>query len=233
MKVSEENGQIHSGDRLGVSKLYPGYAAKMTRSGQSVGIALADSTSGTDVIVAFVNLGYQQMDIGTSSDGTKITVAKDVDFQGNSLLNVRAIASALGKWSIDENGLLTVAKVKADVGEFGVVQSRVVKSQLGVTFTDRVTGQLYCVFVANGQSSTVPGDCDSINPDTASGNSPPSAAETPPAGANPQMPPPVSLPTTTEPASPTPGASAAVNDPATPVPPTTPVDSATSSAATP
>ena len=66
----------------------------------------------------------------------KITVAKDVDFLGNSLLNVKAIASASGKWSLDENGLLTVDRIKASVGEF----------KLGVTITDRTTDQPVCVY---------------------------------------------------------------------------------------
>jgi hypothetical protein len=253
VKVSEENGQIHTGDRLGVSKLNPGYAAKLIGSGQSVGIALADSngeTEGLDTILVFVNVGYQQMDIGSNADGTKITINKDVDFQGMSLLNVKAIASASGKWSVDENGNLTVVKVSADV----------VKSKLGVTINDRITGQPYCVFVANGQSQTMPGDCESITPDSSSGSSPPSGstnatvASTPPTASDSSTPSSTtptaasdSSPTTTQPTSAAPAAatsqpaqqstapdaSAAVNDPATPVPPTTPVDSATSTATTP
>jgi len=67
--VTEENGEIKAGDRLTVSKTLPGYAMKMTESGQSLGIALESSAAGTDKILAFVNLGYQRIDVAQASCG--------------------------------------------------------------------------------------------------------------------------------------------------------------------
>ena len=60
VNVSEANGPIHTGDRLTVSKTLPGYAMKMTESGQSLGIALEPS-AGRSKIAVFINLGYQRM----------------------------------------------------------------------------------------------------------------------------------------------------------------------------
>ena len=57
VKVSEENGAIHAGDRLTLSATLPGYAMKQTTAGQSIGIALENS-SGTGKVLTFVNLGY-------------------------------------------------------------------------------------------------------------------------------------------------------------------------------
>jgi hypothetical protein len=166
VKISEEHGRVHAGDRLAVSKALTGYAAKMTESGQSIGVALADSTSETGNVLAFVNLSYEQMDISSSADGTKITVAKDVDLQARSLLSVKAIASASGKWNIDEEGLLTVSGIKTDLGEF-----RPLKSPPGLTILDRATGQPVCVYSENNVLKTTPGDCDSVGSDTSRGSS--------------------------------------------------------------
>ncbi len=115
VKVSEENGQIHAGDRLGVSSQLPGYAAKLVTSGQSIGIALEDShggSNGTDEVLVFVNLGYQKIEVAQNSSGQLVLADADYDFQGHSILNVKSIASSTGKWSIDENGLLAVEKIQ-------------------------------------------------------------------------------------------------------------------------
>ncbi len=115
VKVSEENGQIHTGDRLTASIQLPGYAAKMIESGQSIGIALEDShggSDGTDEIVVFVNLGYQKVEVTQNAQGQLVAIDHDLDLGGHSMINVKSIASANGKWSIDENGLLIVEKIQ-------------------------------------------------------------------------------------------------------------------------
>ena len=66
---SDENGQVCAGDRLRVSRTLAGYATKMTESGPSIGVALADSASELDIIVAFVNLGYEKIEDGIGGDG--------------------------------------------------------------------------------------------------------------------------------------------------------------------
>ncbi|OGE80898.1 MAG: hypothetical protein A2720_00335 [Candidatus Doudnabacteria bacterium RIFCSPHIGHO2_01_FULL_46_24] len=114
IKVTEENGEIKAGDRLTVSKTLPGYAMKMTESGQSIGIALESSAAGTDKILVFVNLGYQRIDVAVNASGDKMVYDKDIDMSGFSLLNVKAIASLSGKWAIAEDGTITATKVVAD-----------------------------------------------------------------------------------------------------------------------
>ncbi|MES3005009.1 MAG: hypothetical protein V4690_02775 [Patescibacteria group bacterium] len=59
VKISEENGIIKVGDYLTTSMTRTGYAMKMTESGQSIGVAMEDSSSEKDKILTFVKLGYQ------------------------------------------------------------------------------------------------------------------------------------------------------------------------------
>src|SRR3989344_2456615 len=62
VKFSPENGSVSVGDRLTVSATIPGFAMKLTESGQSIGIALENS-NGQDKILVFVNLGYYIPDL--------------------------------------------------------------------------------------------------------------------------------------------------------------------------
>lgn len=156
LQVSEESGQIHAGDKLAVSEQVAGFASKLTQSGQSIGIALADSsggTSGTDIIPVLLSIGYQEIKVATNAQGQIVTVDKDYDFAGHAILNVKSITSQSGKWSIDDSGLLVVEKVKA----------KVVETEKGVTITDHTTAALYCVYVDSGQMKTIPGACDDPN----------------------------------------------------------------------
>ncbi len=117
VKVSEENGQINAGDKLTLSKIQPGYAMKMTESGQSIGTALQnfsdssanDTTTGLGMIQGMISIGYQHMDVAQNDSGKLVTTAQDLDMNNFSILNVKSILAASGKWSIDENGNLAVA----------------------------------------------------------------------------------------------------------------------------
>jgi hypothetical protein len=55
--VTNENGPIHVGDRLTISNTIPGYAAKATTSGWTIGTALQSSLSDTttSTVIVFVN----------------------------------------------------------------------------------------------------------------------------------------------------------------------------------
>jgi hypothetical protein len=110
VKVSEENGPVKAGDRLAVSKTLPGYAMKMTESGQSIGIALENSEQITDnskqTILVFVNLGYQQINVAQNADGQLVTT------DNSKQITVNSIASLNGKWSIDDGGTLIAEKVQ-------------------------------------------------------------------------------------------------------------------------
>jgi hypothetical protein len=153
VKVSEENGQIHAGDRLALSTQMPGYAAKQIASGQSIGTALADSnggTEGTDEIMVTVNIAYQQVQVAQNSSGQLIAIDHDVDMGGFSMLNVKSIASLSGLWNISEDGVIVAVKVKA----------KVLETETGITIKDKTTGEMYCAFVDGGQFKTEAGACD-------------------------------------------------------------------------
>ncbi|MBI2607293.1 MAG: hypothetical protein HYW51_00470, partial [Candidatus Doudnabacteria bacterium] len=136
VKVTQENGVIKPGDRLTLSKTLPGYAMKMTESGQSIGIALESlqgSTLKTGKILVFVNLSYQRIDIAVDGSSSKIVYDKDIDMSGFAILNVKAIASLSGKWSISEEGILVAREVRTDklcLGETCVTESQL-KALLG------------------------------------------------------------------------------------------------------
>ncbi|MBI2355861.1 MAG: hypothetical protein HYV13_01475 [Candidatus Doudnabacteria bacterium] len=78
---------------------------------------------------------------------------------GFSILNVKAITSISGKWSIDENGLIIAAKVRTK----------------GLELIDEDTGEIYCVKVKSGSLSHTAGECGvtqesaSDNPDASAG----------------------------------------------------------------
>jgi hypothetical protein len=58
--VTNENGPIHVGDRLTISNTIPGYAAKATTSGWTIGTALQSSLSDTttSTVIVFVNTSW-------------------------------------------------------------------------------------------------------------------------------------------------------------------------------
>ncbi|MBX4199172.1 hypothetical protein KW800_02815, partial [Candidatus Parcubacteria bacterium] len=58
VKFSSENGEVQTGDNLTVSETIPGYAAKLVKSGQSVGVAL-EGSEGKDRVMTYVSLAYQ------------------------------------------------------------------------------------------------------------------------------------------------------------------------------
>jgi hypothetical protein len=82
VKISLENGPIKTGDRLTLSKTKPGYAMKMTESGQSVGIALENSGPITEKILVFVNLGYQTMADNALNDIATLTAENLIPVSG-------------------------------------------------------------------------------------------------------------------------------------------------------
>jgi len=106
VKVSEENGPIQPGDKLTVSQILPGYAAKMVESGQSIGVALEASDESIDKIMTFVNLGYQKIDVALNEDDNSIVYEKNINMSGMAINNVKTITSISGNWSISEDGTI-------------------------------------------------------------------------------------------------------------------------------
>ncbi|MBI5138944.1 MAG: DUF5011 domain-containing protein, partial [Candidatus Vogelbacteria bacterium] len=172
VKVNLEAGAISVGDRIALSSI-SGVGMKATSTAQAtIGIALepfngmsenATSTTYTQSskILVFVNLtsGKLQgiangnLDSGWTVDQStgvmKMSTAGVLDMQGKDIMNVGKLLSASGKWSLDENGKLSV-------------QSLTVGSPInptGVTLFDRTNGTPYCFYIENGLSKTVSGEC--------------------------------------------------------------------------
>jgi hypothetical protein len=151
------------------------------------GIAGTDNTtSGMTVKVGnamiFLNLERKTLTVsGGSIDFTKT----DLDLNNHSILNVKAIASMNGKWSIDEEGNLLVESIKAKRGTFE--ESLEVGTDAkpnGITIYDTVTGAPYCMQVANGVMASIAGKCGSASVEN------PIPTPTPPT----DTPPPVDIP---------------------------------------
>jgi hypothetical protein len=145
VKASEENGAIHVGDRLAASPTNAGYAAKMTGSGQSIGVALADSTAGTGTIVMLVSMGYQQIDVEADTDA-------DVDAAGT----VRSVQASVVRSETTRDS----APEKADLPGITLL-----KAQPGVTIVDRATGEPVCMYSENSALKIARGACESAGAD--------------------------------------------------------------------
>jgi hypothetical protein len=112
VKVTSENGEVKQGDYLTVSLTQPGFAMKLTGEGRSIGRALSDYVIGRDKVLMIVENGIQKLDLlGKNATTTGMLTTGNVDLNANgvSITNVKALASANGTWSIDENGRI-VAK---------------------------------------------------------------------------------------------------------------------------
>lgn len=69
-------------------------------------------------------------------------------------LNIRAIQSIAGNWSISEDGTLVAKNIKA---ENAIIEN-------GVTIRDRATGNYSCIYIENGVVQTSLGECQSGPP---------------------------------------------------------------------
>ncbi len=113
VKVTTENGPVKRGDYLTVSAIMPGYAAKMTGDGKSIGRAISDYADGQDKVMMLVENGYQKVNMTSgSASTTSMLTSGNVDLNANgvAIINIKSLASANGSWSIDENGRI-VARV--------------------------------------------------------------------------------------------------------------------------
>ncbi|MEK7477894.1 MAG: hypothetical protein AAB645_00800, partial [Patescibacteria group bacterium] len=143
VKVSTENGPIKIGDHLTTSSL-AGVAMKATTSGMMIGVAMdnfdgssyisqATIGSSTEVsigkVTVFTNLGYARLTpeikngeiVYTDKELWTVDIATGqikplagLDLNNFDLTNVRAIKSASGNWSVDENGVLTVKEIHTE-----------------------------------------------------------------------------------------------------------------------
>ncbi|MBI2356263.1 MAG: hypothetical protein HYV13_03620, partial [Candidatus Doudnabacteria bacterium] len=151
VKISKENGEVKVGDRLTLSKTLPGLAMKQTTSGQSIGIVMEESL-GKDKVLTFINLSYwtpvMQLSVAQNSDGDIVDTSDQYDLNGFSFINVKAIASISGKWSIDENGNIVAVSITAE-------KARLNKLEM----VDQGTGEIYCTWIEFGEWLKVAGEC--------------------------------------------------------------------------
>ncbi|MDA2921392.1 hypothetical protein MYX76_18190, partial [Desulfobacterota bacterium AH_259_B03_O07] len=183
LKVNFEGGEIKKGDRLTSSSI-EGEAMKATSSAYTIGIALEDFdgdminedgtvtyNSGGEILV-FINLTYSKL----SPDIKEGTVAGEAmrDLNGSDLINVGAIKSANGQWSIDASGRLIVEEIKTKRLEVGDSEN-----PQGITIYDQDTGEEYCVGVKSGEWVKQKGKCNSTSaPDSAPKEQSPEIANT-------------------------------------------------------
>ena len=170
VKISNENGEIKVGDRLTLSKTIPGYAMKQTDPGQSIGIAMEESTENIDKILVFVNLSYWAPGFGSfevSEDGTP-TYNSFFD----SILSMFKNAFEI----VFEKGILKVASLVVSI----IKTEELEVKGAGVTVFDRTTGEPYCLGVDNGNTISTPGICPIESPlseETLAPNSTPTEPE--------------------------------------------------------
>ncbi|MBI4280654.1 hypothetical protein HY628_00475, partial [Candidatus Uhrbacteria bacterium] len=151
VKVTDESGAIQPGDFI-TSSSTPGYAMKATKSGWIIGVALQSfAGGGTGKVIVNVNPFWWnapvEVTVSQNPDGT--LSANDLDMQGGSILNVKAISSASGKWSISEDGAMVVNELTVGSAE----------NPTGVTLFDKVNGLPFCVMVEAGGVVVLPGAC--------------------------------------------------------------------------
>lgn len=170
VKVKLDNGEIKAGDLITLSTSTPGVGVKALTSGVTIGTALNNFTSDSDIddegvgeVLVFVNLTYSKISNAVNAgdiDGVwtvdsetgEIKTFAAVNMSGFELKNVKAITSASGKWSIDENGKLLTQDI----------ETKRLLVEEGVTTRDKTSGDYYCIYVENGAVKTDKGRCEDL-----------------------------------------------------------------------
>lgn len=141
IKVSDENGDIKTGDRLIVSQTKPGFAMKQTEAGQSLGIALESFTStasATGQIISFVDLGYWAPstqaatnvgDVSVSSGGTSSVLAALAESVAAKVQTLWAKSDIIAE-GVKKTYFVLADTVKSQFGELGFDVQTMVSSWL-------------------------------------------------------------------------------------------------------
>ncbi|MBX4189076.1 hypothetical protein KW785_00590 [Candidatus Parcubacteria bacterium] len=113
---------------------------------------------------ALVFLGIERPTL-TASQGSMTLAQGDYSLENHSILNVKSIASANGKWSINEDGELVVESIRAKRANFSdSVEVGTKEMPTGLTLYDSATGAPYCLSMNNGAISSAPGLCKAAAP---------------------------------------------------------------------
>ena len=158
VKISLENGEIKSGDKLTISS-QEGIAMKANKSDSVIGIALATvnegSVEGDRVLMlisangAYGNSSYSALDVSANdlfslNEAGNVELKNNLDLTGNSINNVSSIRNNNSNWVIDENGLMRVKRLITDE----------------IEMKDKTTGETYCVYMDNGELINKSGACE-------------------------------------------------------------------------
>ncbi len=146
VKVSTENGEISIGDPITVSSV-AGIGMKATLSGDIVGYALenfSDPTPGE--IPVFINIGFF-LAPGYQVEQSSTAAVASTDIVGSVTSFFTQIGATI------QQGLLTLKNLVVGV----LTAGKVVTDQ--IEMTDRLTGQIYCVVIENGDFVKTPGSC--------------------------------------------------------------------------
>ncbi|MFA6586244.1 MAG: hypothetical protein WCS86_03750 [Candidatus Paceibacterota bacterium] len=184
VKVTNEGGNISIGDYLTTSST-PGKAMKATRMGRILGIALADYDGTQDTIMVYVlntwwiptteelnplfivkNGSVDQLTINDSFSAS----IKDLDLRIKNLetTQIGTPSPTLGEYASAfftdvvtkvESGVVYMKALAVDTLKIGSPAKRT-----GITLYDEVTGDPYCLSIANGATKTTQGECKIIEP---------------------------------------------------------------------
>ncbi len=130
VKVTNENGDIHVGDYITLSKELSGYGMKATYSGEVIGHALenfepgATSTGGS--ILVFLGIGFQNINntfVLGDNDGQLTSATSSLVTQDNFLINQQGTGSLLQLQSGGQNRLLI-----ANNGSFNLFASTTIST---------------------------------------------------------------------------------------------------------
>jgi len=178
VKVSNENGEIKPGDLLTVSSL-PGVAMKATEPRRVIGMALESSEKcereelerGECKILVFVNPHWS---LGTFTDEGNLTTNnlqpttenenRTSNLEPRTILDqfTLAIKRALEKLGLlIENGVAKIEKIFAKEIYAEKIKAPEIETKK-LKMEDRATGEIYCLWIENGEIRKEKGDCVSL-----------------------------------------------------------------------
>jgi hypothetical protein len=176
VKVSNENGEIKPGDLLTVSSL-EGVAMKATEPGRVIGMALESSEKciqeelekGECKILMFVNPHWS---LGSLAEDGSLATNDIREISDQIRENSRelrildqftlAIKRALEKLGLlIENGVAKIEKIFAKEIYAEKIKAPEIETKK-LKMEDRATGEIYCLWIENGEIRKEKGDCTSL-----------------------------------------------------------------------
>jgi len=174
VKVSTKNGEIKPGDYLTSSDI-PGVAMKANGFGRVIGMALEPyNGEGIGKIKVFLNPHFAMIPL--SEDGnfdisTSTATSSEVSILDSFTLAIKNALKKLGLFI--EDGIAKVKEIVADVAKI-----KKIKEVEEFEMKDKATGEIYCVWIENGEWKKVKGECESLTSQPTTSNQQPVNNET-------------------------------------------------------